>query len=632
MSQEQNITSVKLDRSSLKIKENEFAQYKNEIYKISSIIDFTYVIGINIETKRPKRLAIQELKPISSNEISKDIAIFKDIADYTDEEFKKIQEKYLAIQPLLSNNITRGEIEEYSKKIGVHYTTLYRWLKKYKSTGTLAGLLPRPSGRKKGETRLDYMVEEIMQKVINTYYLTSQKPSIQAVIRKINIECKNRKIKAPSKNTIRNRIHKLSEYEVLKKQGNRSTARTKFEPTPGKFTADYPMQLIEIDHTPVDIILVDDDKREPIGRPYLTVAIDIYSRMIVGYYLSLNPPSVTSVAMCVTTSVLPKDKLLLDLDVDSNWDIWGFPETIHVDNGADFRAEAIKEAGLVHGINIEFRPVGRSNFGGHIERVIGTLMNAVHEIPGTTFSNIQQKAEYDADKHSSMTFLEFERWLVTFITKVYHKRIHHGINTSPEQLLEQGIFGEDSPVGLPPKPSDPLSILIDFLPMFRRTVQKNGINIDGINYYDNLLRIKINVKDEATGKKKQFICKRDPRDIKHIWFYDDSIQEYFKIPAADQSLPNLTLWEYDLLKKHLRDNGARDINTSQIIEAYEELHKQIEDSSQKSKKARRAKQRLKNKDKEIEKIISNESNITANIAANPEQNDSFWDEDIAEIW
>ena len=54
----------------------------------------------------------------------------------------------------------------------------------------------------------------------------------------------------------------------------------------------------------------------------------------------------------------------------------GFPETIHVDNGADFRAEAIKEAGLVHGINIEFRPVGRSNFGGHIERVIGTNISA----------------------------------------------------------------------------------------------------------------------------------------------------------------------------------------------------------------------------------------------------------------
>ena len=630
MNQKQDIKSLKLDRSSLKIKENEFAEYKNEIYKISSIIDFTYVIGINIETKRPKRLKIQKLKPISSSEISKDISIFKDIADYSNEEFKEIQEKYLAIQPLLSNDITREEIEEHSEKIGVHFTTLYRWLKKYKSTGTLAGLLPRPSGRKKGETRLDYMVEEVMQNVINTYYLTSQKPSIQSVINKINIECKNRDINPPSPNTIRNRIHKLSEYEVLKKQGNRSIARTKFEPTPGNFTADYPMQLIEIDHTPVDIILVDDETREPIGRPYLTLAIDIYSRMIAGYYLSLNPPSVTSVAMCVTTTVLPKDKLLLDLDIDSNWDIWGFPETIHVDNGADFRAEAIKEAGLVHGINIEFRPVGRSNYGGHIERAIGTLMNAVHEIPGTTFSNIQQKGEYNADKHSSMTFSEFEKWLVTFITKVYHKRKHHGIDTSPEILLEQGIFGEDA-VGLPPKPSDPLSILIDFLPMFRRTVQKNGINIDGINYYDNLLRSKIHSMDEATGKKKQFICKRDPRDIKHIWFYDDSIQEYFKIPAADQSLPNLTLWEYDLLKKKLRDNGARDINTNQIIEAYEELHKQIENSTKKSKKARRAKQRLKNKDKEVEEIIDQKHTPIEKMLTN-EQDDSFWDEDITDIW
>ncbi len=45
--------SVKLDRSRLKIAENEFVEYKKEIFKISSIIDFHEVVGINIETKRP---------------------------------------------------------------------------------------------------------------------------------------------------------------------------------------------------------------------------------------------------------------------------------------------------------------------------------------------------------------------------------------------------------------------------------------------------------------------------------------------------------------------------------------------------------------------------------------------------
>jgi len=623
---EDNITSVKLNRRSIQIKEKEYVEYQGEIYKISSIIDFNEVVGINTKTKRAKRLRIKDITTISNNNnIDSKIPIFNDIDEYTDTEFQEIQKKYMAIKPILSKNITKKEIEEYAKKIDIHYTTLYRWLKKYRSTGTLLGLLPKPSGRRRGETRLDFATEDIMENVINTYYLSKQKPYIQSVINKIFIECKNRKITAPSKNTIRNRIHKLSEYDVLKKQGNRSAARTKYEPVPGKFEADYPMQLIEIDHTPVDIILVDDEYRQPIGRPWITVAIDIYSRMIVGYYLSLSAPSITSVAMCIANTVLTKDRLLLELDIDSNWDVWGFPGTIHVDNGADFRAEAIKIAGLAHGINIEFRPVGRSNFGGHIERVIGTLMKAVHEIPGTTFSNIQERQEYDSDKNATVTFKEFEKWLVTYITKIYHKRIHQGINMSPEQLWEEGIFGEDAPIGLMPKPADSLSITIDFLPIFKRTIQKNGVNIDGINYYDHLLRSKINKLDDY-GKKKKFIFKRDPRNIKFIWFYDDETKEYFKIPTADQSMPNITLWELEAIKDRIREHGSKRINNIEILEAYEELHKQIDEASKKSKKARRAKQRLKNRDNEMPQQKQPIQNISPKVP-----DDDFWDDDVLEI-
>ena len=622
-------TSIKLDRSSLKIAENEFVECKKEIFKISSIIDFHEVVGINIETKRPTRLEIKYLKPIVPENIKMNPAIYKDIDEYSNEEFKEIQQKYSAIQPLLSRDITREKIEQHAENIGVHFTTLYRWLRKYKSTGTLTGLLPKPSGRRKGETRLDFMAEDVMQNVINNYYLTKQRPSVQSVINKINIDCKNRGITAPSKNTIRNRIHKLAEYDVLKKQGNRSTARTKFEPVPGSFEAEYPMQIIQIDHTPVDLILVDDDTREAIGRPYVTIAIDIYSRMIVGYYLTLSPPSSTSVALCITSTVLSKERTLLDLDIDADWNVWGFPETIHVDNGADFRAEALRTAGLAHGINIEFRPVGKSNFGGHVERVIGTLMKAVHEIPGTTFSSIHERQEYDSDKNSSMTFKEFERWLVTFITKVYHKRKHEGIGMSPEQLWEKGIFGEESSIGLLPKPADPMSVTIDFLPIFHRTIQKNGVNIEGLNYYDHLLRSKINMLDEGANKKKKFIFKRDPRDIKYVWFYDDVLQEYFKINVADQNMPNMTLWEYELIKKQLHQDGATQINTAQIIDAHEELHRQIEDSTKKTKKARRLKQRLKNKDTEIS--TAQEVAIAKPLPATSYVDETIWDDDIPEF-
>ena len=332
----QNIVSHKLDRSIFHIKEDEYVKYNNDIYKISSIIDFTEIIGINIKTKRPQRLYISELIPIDGN--IKNDSIFKDVSDIKDEEFVKLQEKYLAIQPLLNDYIGRKEIEEHSKKLGIHFTTLYRWIKQYKSTGTLVSLLSKPTGRKKEETRLDFNTEKIMQEIIQNHYLSKQKPSVQSTINKITDECLKKNITPPSKNTVRNRIHKLSEYEVLKKRGSESIARTKFLPVPGKFEKSYPLQLIQIDHTKVDIELVDDEHRKNIGRPYITVAIDVYSRMIVGYYLSLNPPSVTSVALCITNSILPKEKLLMDLDINTNWDVWGFPETIHVDNGADFRS------------------------------------------------------------------------------------------------------------------------------------------------------------------------------------------------------------------------------------------------------------------------------------------------------
>ena len=626
----QETNSIKLDRTRIDIKPNSYVKYKNLEYKITQLLNFNEVIGIDVVTKKAKLLPIAEL---SSIEPSKDInaeSISKDISEINDSEYNEAKKRYEAILPLLEKNLSRKDSVEYSKKIGIHFTTLYRWQERYKSTGTILGLISNKVGAKKGNTRLNNEIEILIKRIIDNYYLTIQKPSIQSVVDKVLAECKRMNIIAPHSNTIRNRIESITEYEKLKKQGNRGIARTKYEPAPNKFEADYPLQLIEIDHTPCDIILVDDEHRLPIGRPWITVAIDIYSRMIVGYYLSMNAPSVTSVGMCVSNTILPKDTLLAKFDVNSNWNVWGFPETIHVDNGADFRAEAVKKAGLAHGINIEFRPVGRANFGGHIERVIGTLMHEIHNLPGTTFSNIKQRGEYDSDANASMTFFEFEKWLVTFITKIYHKRVHNSLSLTPEQQWEEGLFGDENSIGFIQKPSSNSTIILDFLPIYERTIQKNGVNIDGLNYYEHVLRTKINQTEN--GKKKQFIFKRDPRDIRYVWFYEESTKEYFKIPVANQNMPSMTAWEFDSIKTNLKNKGLKRVNQDAILEAREELHNQIQLSVKNSKKARRDSQRLKNKDIEMKEINNNFSNNKINIDnQNHSISESFWDEEIPEF-
>ena len=626
----QETNSIKLDRTRIEIKPNSYVKYKNLEYKITQLLNFNEVIGIDVVTKKAKLLPIAEL---SSIEPSKNIdaeSISKDISEINDSEYKEAKRRYEAILPLLEKNLSRKDSVEYSKKIGIHFTTLYRWQERYKSTGTILGLISNKVGAKKGNTRLNSEIEILIKRIIDSYYLTIQKPSVQSVVDKVLAECKKMNIIAPHSNTIRNRIESISEYEKLKKQGSKSIARTRYEPTPNKFEADYPLQLIEMDHTECDIILVDDEHRLPIGRPWITVAIDIYSRMIVGYYLSMNAPSVTSVGMCVSNTILPKDTILAKFDVNANWNVWGFPETIHVDNGADFRADAVKKAGLAHGINIEFRPVGRANFGGHIERAIGTLMSEIHNLPGTTFSNIKQRGEYDSDANASMTFFEFEKWLVTFITKIYHKRVHNSLFLTPEQQWEEGLFGDENSIGFIQKPSSNSTIILDFLPIYERTIQKNGVNIEGLNYYDHVLRTKINQTEN--GKKKQFIFKRDPRDISYVWFYEESTKEYFKIPVANQNMPSMTAWEFYSIKTNLKNKGLKRVNQDAILEAREELHNQIQLSVKNSKKARRDSQKLKNKDIEMKEINNNFSNNKINIDnQNHSISESFWDEEIPEF-
>lgn len=54
------------------------------------------------------------------------------------------------------------------------------------------------------------------------------------------------------------------------------------------------LEQVQIDHTVIDVVIVDERERQPIGRPYLTVAIDVFSRALVGLVLTLEPPSAVS--------------------------------------------------------------------------------------------------------------------------------------------------------------------------------------------------------------------------------------------------------------------------------------------------------------------------------------------------
>jgi putative transposase len=157
------------------------------------------------------------------------------------------------------------------------------------------------------------------------------------------------------------------------------------------------MELVQVDHTQSDLIVVDEHRREPIGRPWITVAIDVASRCVVGIYIAIRPSAAT-VALLLTRVALPKSDWLASIGVDTQWPMHGLPKALHLDNAAEFRSRALRSGGSQYGIDLIYRPVGPPHFGGHVERLNRTLMERLRGLPGATGSSTLRGGRKDSQK------------------------------------------------------------------------------------------------------------------------------------------------------------------------------------------------------------------------------------------
>ena len=234
---------------------------------------------------------------------------------------------------------------------------------------------------------------------------------------------KNRIGRSPTRRTVQRRLDALDEREFLRAREGAKAVRHRFGPVPRRKKVGLPLDVVQVDHTLADIILVDSFERKPIGRPWVTPTIDIATRMVTGYYVSLEAPSRLSVALCLTRADARKAALLADLGSSAPWPAQGRPRSIHVDNGSDFRSRTFQGACAEWGIDLTYRPLARPHFGGHIERLIGTMMGAVHLLPGTTESSIAAKGSYDAEAKAAMSLSDVD--FRPELSRFFHREVSH---------------------------------------------------------------------------------------------------------------------------------------------------------------------------------------------------------------
>jgi len=559
---------------------------------LCTIIRNVDVRRISIEENASGIIHTVNIGEVSPAESDKEI-INRDLLEISEKEWEIAQNRFRIIRPAIENRGNLKYIEKAAEEAKVDKATIYRWINRYENTGSIISILGKKKNGGRGKSRLPEELEQIIQKCIKEIYLTSSRKSINFLIRAIGFECKTAGITMPHSTTIRRRINEISEEEKIKQRYGKKISDNNFKPIRGSFPhANHPLSVVQIDHTPVDIILVDEVFRQPFNRPYLTVAIDVYSRMILGINISFDPPGAMGTGLCVSNAILGKENYLSKLNIDGSWPCWGVMETIHVDNAKEFRGNMLKRACENYGMNIEFRPVATPHYGGHIERFLGSFSKAVHDLPGTTFSNINERSSYKSEKKASFTLAEFEKWMVTYIVNIYHKSIHSGIGMTPEEKYIDGIFGNNDikGIGLPPRFHNERKVRLDFMPYTERTIQATGVVIDHIHYYDEVLRKYINVENKKQSQKK-YSFRRNPKDISVIYFFDPDTNEYFEIPYRDARHPPMSVWEYRAAVKKWKEDNKGPINQDHIFETYKKLEeielKAIKSTKKLSKNSRR---------------------------------------------
>ena len=479
--------------------------------------------------------------------------------------------------------------QEVADALGLSERQIYRLIQRLReSEGEITALLPKGSNGGRGKQRLAAARETLLQRLITEVFTTPQKRSAAALIRDIRNQSLKDGLKPPSDSTIRRRLKTLSLSERCKRGEQHPETKPIYGVTP---IVDTPLAWIQIDHTPVDLIIVDPVDRLPIGRPWITVAIDVFSRCIAGFHLTLEAPSATSVGLCLTMVATDKIPWLQERNIDAHWPIAGKPLRIGVDNASEFHSAAFERGCAQHNIKIEWRPPGLPHYGGVVERVIGTLMQLVHALPGTTFSNTTMRGDYDSDKAACLTLEDLERWLAVAITKYYHLRPHEGMdNEIPLHRYEQGLqklFSANKTLAMP---RDPRTFLIDFLPVVRRSLQRDGITIDHITYYSNSLRPWIRLRNQPG----RLLIRRDPRDLSRIFVLDAESNCYLEVPYRTLSRPSITLWEHKLARKRLREQRRAAVDEASLFSAIDEMREIERKSEALTRTARRNRARRKN--------------------------------------
>lgn len=460
--------------------------------------------------------------------------------------------------------IVRDFAQEIGDKSSPGVSTVAGWIKRWIEGGrSESALMPAP---KPSRVRLEEPneLQKIILKAINKVYMNSQKNPISAVETEVAVEvaeynCQaETKLKPPSAETIRRYIQRIDAYQLDAARYGKAYAKRHHRAAGRALYTTDPLEVVMADGQMMDIIIVEPDEEggspTDIGRPYLTLVFDVHTRCVLAAEITLAP-------FCGGTLL----KAMRQACVAQPGKPRGIPDTLIVDNGADYQDSGFINAMRRLGTTLEVCPPYTPNAKAHVERFFRTLNEAlVHKFPGTTFSNPREKGDYHSQELARLTLDELRAHVHTWIEQIYHTNLHRSLGRAPIDVWNEAVT--KAPVNtLTAEDADIL-----FRTTVSRTVTNGCVQVHDLKWRSDALR-SWEIKQRQLGRKPQVEVRIDELDLGHVYVRTLGDEDIFLM--ADSTQPqytkHLSLYEHKLLKKELQEKGIRErFERMQDIELY----------------------------------------------------------------
>lgn len=324
-----------------------------------------------------------------------------------------------------------------------------------------------------------------------------------------------------------------------------------------------PGYMLEIDETEVDCCLVSSfDRSKVVSRPILYVAIDVYSRMIVGISVAFDNNSflgITNLLMSFTDNKadfcrkygFPIGDIM---DIDKIWPSNFLPANIRVDMGSEYTSMEMSRICNELGITLNIVSPGTGSLKGIVENVFKVFHSQINSsVEGNGL--ITKRHDSDHREKAVLTIEEYIKMVVAFVIghnqkmmkgfKLTKEMVAEGIEPVPARIWEYGMANAVRPRPVKSK----LQYLYALMKKVHARYDKRGICFKNL-YYIDYSDSKLEAKMFKTGAKKVKIeIRYDPREIDHIYYVSDNVIHCASFRTSDveaQSLEGMSEFEYNV--------------------------------------------------------------------------------------